>query len=45
MKPIAFILLIFTLVLGSYLNKPKSDDRAQVMIEDAVGITMAAPQK
>jgi hypothetical protein len=45
MKPIAFILLIMILILGSYLNHLDPDKSSQVMIEDSVGSTMAAPDK
>lgn len=45
MKPIAFIFLIIVLIIGTYLNKLDPDKAAQSMIEDSVGITMAAPAK
>ena len=45
MKPIAFLLLILILILGTYLNGLDPDKGAQIMVEDSVGSTMAAPEK
>jgi hypothetical protein len=45
MKPIAFLILILVLILGTYLNQLDPDRGSQVMIEDSVGSTMAAPEK
>jgi hypothetical protein len=45
MKPMAFVLLLLMLILGSYLNQLDPDKGSQVMIEDSVGSTMAAPKK
>lgn len=46
MKPFALALLALVLAMGFYLNKMDPDkDSAQVMIEDSVESSMAAPQK
>ena len=45
MKPISLFILILILVVGTYLNQMDPDKDAQVMIEDTVGSSMAAPIK
>jgi hypothetical protein len=42
MKPIALIILALTLAIGTYMVRNTKSD-AQVMIEDSIGSSMAAP--
>lgn len=42
MKPIALIILALTLAIGTYMSRNTEND-AQVMIEDSIGSSMAAP--
>lgn len=44
MKPIALIILALTLAIGTYLNT-KTETETQVMIEDFIGSSMAAPAR
>ncbi len=48
MKPIAFIILILVLAIGTYLNNLDPDKTGKTsaneeLIEDSVGTSMAAP--
>lgn len=43
MKLLPYIILIFTIVVGTYLNSLDKDKEAQIMIEDSVGTSFAAP--
>lgn len=43
MKAVALILFVFLLAAGSYIARKQSNNDAQVMIEDSVGSSMAAP--
>ena len=42
MKSIALIILALTLAIGTYMGRNKESD-TQVMIEDSIGSSMAAP--
>lgn len=43
MKPLAFILLALFITFGAYLSSFDTEKDNQVMIEDSVGSSMAAP--
>lgn len=45
MRKFAIIFVLFVMAIGTYLNSMDTDKKTQVMIEDEVGSTMAAPAK
>ncbi len=44
MKAIALIILALTLAIGTYMGRNTEND-TQVMIEDSIGSSMAAPAR
>jgi hypothetical protein len=45
MKGIAVFIVLLTLAIGTYLNKMDKSSNGQVMVEDSVESSMAAPVK